>query len=215
MIQTLMKNWRLLALCGLLNATAAVIYFMMYDTGPDGPLSATGWKSMVALLSKLTIAAGVCTVLAGLWKSGSGKSWPLVVNGLALGAYGLLPLVWRGPLGFEVFALLIGVMSITFGIVTLAIARTVRRQAGDFWFLTSAGVSSVGFAVAFLALAGGWVELERRAFHPAIFLWLCLYFGFSAICVLGLSLRLRNLAPRQTPNSWDGSSPFRNPKHAH
>ncbi len=44
----------------------------------------------------------------------------------------------------------------------------------------------MGFAVAFLALVNRWIQLERRPFHPSVFLWLCLYFGFTAICMLGL-----------------------------
>jgi uncharacterized membrane protein HdeD (DUF308 family) len=37
LIQTLAKNWWLLALCGVLDAIISVIYLIMQDT--DGPLT--------------------------------------------------------------------------------------------------------------------------------------------------------------------------------
>jgi uncharacterized membrane protein HdeD (DUF308 family) len=177
-----MPNWWLLAVCGVLDAIISVLYLLMYDS--DGPLNFTP----VVLLSRLALAAGICTIAAGLWKSGKGKSWLIVLNGLALSAYGLIPLFYRGPLSFLLFARLLVVMAISIGIFELITARALWHQhrvaAGG--FLGLAGAASFGFAVAFLALVLGWIQLERRAFHPSGFLWLCLYFGFSAICTLGL-----------------------------
>ncbi len=83
MIQTLIKNWWLLALCGVLDAIISIIYLVMYDAGPDGPLTFHGWSGTVASLSTLALVAGACTIAAGIWRSASGKSWLLVMNGLA------------------------------------------------------------------------------------------------------------------------------------
>jgi hypothetical protein len=77
-----------------------------------------------------------------------------------------------------------------------------------------AGAASVGFALAFLALATGWVQLERRHFHPSFFLWLCLFFGFSAIGMLGMALRMRSLRPSESGRGVV-LSPLGNPGHAH
>ena len=209
MIQTLIKNWWLLALCGVLDAIISVIYFMVYDADEPVPLRT------IALLTRLVVASGVCTIAAGIWSSGKGKSWLLVLNGLVFTAYGLIPLIWKGPLSFLLFARLLVVMAISIGILELITARTLRRQrhVADGWFLTLAGAASFGFAAAFLALVFGWIQLERRAFHSAIFLWLAAYFGFSAICMLGLAL-LRRLAPPQS-RQWEPLPPLANPKHAH
>jgi hypothetical protein len=153
----------------------------------------------------VALAAGACTIAASIWRSAKGISWLLLANGLVLSAYGLMPLFWRGPLSFRFFALLVVVMAMTFGILALTIARTLRGRVADEWFFGLAGAASVGVALAFLALANDWIRLERRLYHPSLFLWLCFYFGFSAICisprdahgilVRGLSHFWRNLGP--------------------
>ena len=212
MIQTMIRDRWLLALCGVLDAIISVIYFIMYGAGPDGPLTFHGWNGAVVFLTSLALAAGVCTTVAGM--SAKDKSWLLVLNGLALSAYGLIPLFWRGPLSFDLFALLVVVMAMTVGILALVIARTLRRSVADEWFFGLAGAGSVGFALAFLALVSGWIQLERRPFHPSVFLWLGFYFGFSAICMLGLALRLHRLDPSRS-GRWVDLPALGNPKHAH
>ncbi len=214
MIQTLSKNWWLLVLCGVGDAIISVIYLILYDTGPDGPLTFHAWNGTVAFLAEVALAAGVCTVAAGIWRSTKGKCWLLVLNGLALGTYGSMPLFWRGPLSFDFFAILLMVMATTIGILALAIAQTLRRHVADEWFFGLAGAGSVGFALAFLALVTRWIQLESRPFHPSVFLWLCLDFGFSAICMLGMGLRLHRLGPSQS-GRWEALPPLGNPKLAH
>ena len=209
MIQTLTKNWWLLGFCGVLVAIMSVIYLIIYDTSPD----IHGGNGTVVFVNRLALAAGACTIAASIWRSAKGKSWLLALNGLALSAYGLMALLWSGPLSFGFFALLVVVMAMSFGILALAIARTLRDRVADEWFFGLAGAASVGFALAFLALANHWIHLERRFFHPSAFLWLCFYFGFSAICMLGLALRLRRLTPSQSA-TWETLSPLGNPKRA-
>lgn len=210
MIQTLSKNWWLLALCGVLDAIISVIYLVMYDSGPDGPLTLYSWNGTAVFLARLALAAGVCTIAAGIWRS---PNWLLVLYGLVFSAYGLIPLLWRGPVSFDFLALLLVVMAMALGILALAIARTVRRYSPDQWSFGLAGAGSIGFALAFLALVNRWIQLERRPFHPSAFLWLCLYFAFTAVCMLGLAWRLRSLGPSQ-PVQWE-TMPLGNPKHAH
>jgi hypothetical protein len=215
MIQTLTKNWWLLGLCGVLDAIISVIYLIMYDAGPDAtPFG--GWNSEVVLLCRLSVAAGVCSIGAGIWKSTKGMSWLMVLNGLALSAYGLIPLLLKGPHGFRPFGLLIVAMAMSFGLLALAVARSMRHQhhGTDKWLFGMAGAASVGFALAFLALVTGWVQLERRPFHPSFFLWLCLFFGFSAIGMLGMALRMRSLGPSES-GPGEELSPLGNPGHAH
>jgi hypothetical protein len=209
-MQTLTKNWWLLALTGVLEAIALVIYLIIYDTTPN----VYGGNGMEMLVNRLALAAGACAIAASIWRSAKGISWLLLANGLVLSAYGLMPLFWRGPLSFRFFALLVVVMATTFGILALTIARTLRGRVADEWFFGLAGAASVCFALAFLALVNHWIQLERRLYHPSIFLWLCFYFGFSAICMLGLALRLHKLGISQS-NLWNPSTPLVNPKHAH
>jgi uncharacterized membrane protein HdeD (DUF308 family) len=205
-MQTLTKNWWLLALTGVLDAVMSVTYLIIYETTPN--------VYRGVFVTRLAVAAGVCTIAASIWRSAKGIPWLLLASGLVLSVYGSMPLFWRGPLSFRLFAQLIVVMAITFGILALTIARTLRGRVADEWFFGLAGAASVGFAFAFLALAKDWIQLEHRLYHPSLFLWLCFYFGFSAICMLGSALRLHKLGTSQS-NQWNPSTPLVNPKHAH
>ena len=209
MVQTLNKNWYLLALCGFLNAISSAIYLVMYNAGPDS-IALPGWRAEVTLLSKLLVASGACAIAAAIWKPAKGTPWPLLLNGLALGAYGVLPFLAKA-ISFRPFALLVVVMSLSLAVLAATLAPT--RNAAGKWLFGLAVVASVGFALEFLALAKGWIQLERTPFHPALFLWFCAFFGFSAICTLGLALRLPN--PGASQSDPGQMLPLANPKHAH
>jgi len=215
MIQTLIKNWWLLALCGLLDAILAVMNVCMQD--PEGSLT---WRVYVPmstgmLMCRLALVAGACAIAAGIWRSRNGKSWLLVLNGLAFVAYGLIPLVFSDrPLSFRLFALLVVVMAMSMGVLELAIARSLRRHLADEWFLGLAGAASVGFALAFLALASGWIKLEPAPGSHSAFLWLASYFGCSAICMVGFALRLQSEGLSRY-RRWEASPPLGNPKYVH
>jgi hypothetical protein len=108
-----------------------------------------------------------------------------VLNGLALGALGTICYGFvRFSISFRTVALLIILMAITIGILEFITAGILRRQhhSADEWFLSLAGVTSVGFALAFFALGFGWIKIEPGS-HIEL-LWLGSYFGFSAICML-------------------------------
>jgi uncharacterized membrane protein HdeD (DUF308 family) len=210
LIQTITKNWSLLGLCGILFAMMSLNYLIIYETTPH----VFGGNGMEMFANRLALAAGACAIAASILRSASGKPWLLLLNGLVLIAYGATPLFWHGPLSFNLFALLLVVTAMTFGILALLIARTLRRRVADDWFFNFAGAASVCFALAFLALANHWIQLEHRLFHPAAFLWLCLYFGFNAICMLGLALRFYRLGPSQS-SQWNVPTPLVNSKPAH
>ena len=191
LIQTLIKNWWLLALCGVLDAIFSVVYLV--TQAPDGSLTVRKYAvhGTIVFLGKLALAAGACTIAAGLWRSTKGKSWLLVVNGLALSALGLIfNNLTHYRISFRTVALLLVVMAMSVGIFELVTARTLRRHVADEWFLGLAGAASVGFALAFLALGFRWIQLEQP---ESMFLWLSSYFGYSAICMLALALRLNSL----------------------
>ena len=193
LIQTLIKNWWLLALCGVLDAIYSVTNLLVQ--GPDGSLTLRQYAvpGTVVFLGKVALAAGACTIVAGTWRSAQGKSWILVLNGLALGALGAIFTFWTGPLAFRTVALLLVIVAMSNGIFEWVIARAFWRppHVADEWFLGLAGASSVGFAFVFFALAFHWIKLEPGSHED--FLWFGSYFGFSAICMLGLALRLHSL----------------------
>lgn len=185
MPQSLFKSWWLLALCGVLDAIIAAVYLVRQDA--DGPLTYHAWHRTMLALGWLTLAAGLCTLAAGLWNLRKGNSWLLVLNGIACSALGALFAFWTGPLAFRTVALLILAMALSIGAYEFAIAR-ISRRVSDEWLLGAAGVVSVGFAFAFLALAFGWIKLEPGAPTQSLH-WLGSYFAVSAICMLALILR--------------------------
>ncbi len=187
MIQTLIKTWWLLALCGVFDAAYSAMNFFMQR--PDGSLALrtfVQYRGTVVQMGMLALAAGVCTIVAGIWSSRRGKSWFLVLNGLACSTLGLIFTFWRGPLAFRTIALLIVVMALSIGIYELASPQT--------WLLAAAGVVSIGFALVFLAFVFRWIKLEPASPDQTLH-WLGSYFAFSAVCMLGLALRLHGLRP--------------------
>ncbi|HEY1494463.1 MAG TPA: hypothetical protein VGF49_07960 [Candidatus Solibacter sp.] len=134
------------------------ILFLLQDTGIPG---------------KLTLAAAACALAAGLWRTGTGKSWLLVMNGLTLGALGIIfNSLFRYRISFRTIALLLGVMALSSGLMALK------------WSLRWAGAASLGFAVALFALALRWIPLGSAG-RPDL-VWLGASFGLSALCMTAL-----------------------------
>ena len=213
MIQTLKKNWWLLAFGGIFDAMLSAMNFFVQR--PDGSLAlrtTVDVNGTLVLMGELALAAGVCTIAAGIWTSGKGRAWFLVLNGLACGALGAI-FTFRAtrPIAFRTIALLIVVMAISIGIYALATARTGRPVLGK-WLLGAAGAVAVGFALVFLAMAFRRLNVERRPLPD--FLWFGSYFGFSAICKLGQALRLHSQGLSQGGQREDLPA-LGNPKHAH
>lgn len=190
MVQTLIRNWWLLALCGVLDAIYAVMNLVGRDA--DGSLVVPGFaaQSTIVLMGRLALAAGVSTVAAGIWSSGKGRSWLLVVNGIALSVYGVVGIFPpKGRVSFLPIALLFVVMAVSIGVFAMATARTLRRHVSDRWVLGVAGAFSISFALGFLVFGLRWIRLEPLEY----LLWMSSYFGFSAISMLALGLRLNSV----------------------
>jgi uncharacterized membrane protein HdeD (DUF308 family) len=187
-MQSLIRNRWLLAWCGLLEAAISAVYLVLWDA--PSPLTFHAWKGTVALLGILALVAGASTVAAGVRKSTSDVSWPLVLNGLALAALGVLYYGFvRTPISFLTIALLIVLMALSAAILDFGTARALRRQSrrsGGPWFWVFAAVASIAFAGAFCALGFHWIAIEPGSRRDL--LWLGSYFAFSAISLLMLAL---------------------------
>jgi uncharacterized membrane protein HdeD (DUF308 family) len=189
-MQTPVKSSWLLALCGVLEALLALMTFFMMD---HGSLISRIYspKDLIMNMCMLAMAAGICAIAAGIWSTGKSRSWLLVLNGLALCAYGLIPALWRGPLMLRpFFILLLVAMAMSIGIFALTTVLSLRDHVPDKWFLGVAGAASVGFALAFFAYDFRWITLSQPV---ALFLLMGSYFAFSAICMWGLALRQNSL----------------------
>jgi hypothetical protein len=187
LIHTLGANRWLLAACGVLGAVLSVIYLLMQAT--NGPLTFHSWRRTIVVQGVLALAAGACAIAAGLLRSKNGRCWLMAMNGGALGALGVIQVGFtRVPISFLTIALLVIVMAVCLGVLELGIARGMRRQGrvADGWFFAFAGVVSIGFAAAFLALGLRWTGIEPGS--HADLLWLGAYFGFGAICMLAMAL---------------------------
>ena len=189
MTQSLIKSWWLLVLCGVFDALFAVLIVVMGS--PDGRRSLHTLihnSAAILQLGLLALAAGVCTIAASVWRSRKDNSWLLVVNGLACSSLGILiTLGLTRPITFRTIALVIVIMAMSIGLYELATARTLRGHHIDEWLLGVAGVVSVGFAVVFLGFALRWIKLDPSP-SAQTFNWLGSYFGFTAICMVGLAL---------------------------
>lgn len=184
MIQTLIRNWWLLALRGLLAAIFSVMSFLMLSSAESLTLREFALKGIIVFLGILALAAGVCTISAGIWNSSHGKWWLLALDGFALSAAGLI-LILSHAITFRMVLHLLVILAMAIGVVELATARMLRHHVPDEWFLGMAGAASVGFAMAFL-----WAKPEEAG---QALIWLGAYSAFTAICMLGLAWRLRNL----------------------
>lgn len=191
MIRTLARNWWLLAVCGLLDAAISVLHLLMQNPDGSATLRRFAITSTVVLLGRLSVAAGICTLATALWHSRKAQSWPLLVNGLAMTAFGLIAIfASRGRLHYLPVALLFVVMASSIGVLALAMARSLRGHLTDEWFLALAGVLSIAFALVFLFSGLGWLRFEQPT---AYWLFMSSWFGFCAVALLALGLRLHRL----------------------
>jgi hypothetical protein len=193
LIQTLIKNRWLLALCGVFYAAYSVMNLLYMEGRPGGFLTLRRFAGMDAVteMSVVAFAAGILAIAAGIRGSRKGKPWLLALNGLALSAFALIVVLWsRRPLSFRPISLLFVAMALSIGIPALTTALKLRRHVADEWLLGAAGVASVAFAVSFFAVGFHWIRLEPPHEY---FVWMSSYFGFTAICMLGLAVRLNGL----------------------
>jgi hypothetical protein len=209
MIRILSKNW-LLVLAGVLQATFAAVNLVLQN--PDGSvaLRKLAVESTILFQARFALAAGACTVAAGVWSALRGRkgdsrfleSGLLMLNGLALSAYALIPIFWTGPLHFRpFFALLLVAMAMSAGILALAGARRGPRHSAEGRLLRLGGAALVCFALAFLAMDFRWIKLEQPGSY---FVWMTCFFALSAVCMLGLASGLNG--PRSARHGLAGSA---------
>jgi uncharacterized membrane protein HdeD (DUF308 family) len=184
MIRTLINNWWLLALRGVLAALFSVIAFMVRSSAESFTLREFATKGIIVLLGILALAAGAATIATGVWRAHDRKSWLVLLDGLGIGAAGLV-FIFTDAIGFRLAMSLLALVAVAVGVVELATARRLRRHVSDEWFLGLSGLASLGCGLGFLMIGPN---------QPgSIFVWLGVYSGLSSLCILGLVLRLRGL----------------------
>jgi uncharacterized membrane protein HdeD (DUF308 family) len=184
MLQTLIKNWWLLALRGLFALLFSISVFLTRSSAETYTLRPFATKGVTVFLGILAVVAGACTVAAGIWRAATGKWWLLVADGALVIAAGLTLILVDG-VAFTTVTQAVVVLAVAIGFLELSVARSLRRHLPDEWILALAGIGSVGFALAFLLL-------KTEEIGP-MFIWLGAFSGFSAVCMLALAFRLRRL----------------------
>jgi hypothetical protein len=186
-VRSSIKGWWLLAVCAAFYAMFSATILSLRSL--DGFLRAwIGTRDTIVLLGALALAAGACTIAVGVSGLRKRSSWLLALNGLACGALGLMvTLGATRPVTFRSIAIVIVVMAVSIGLYELRSARAFRGRLAGEWLLGVAGAVSMGFAVAFLGFVLHWIKLDPSP-SGQTFYWLSSYFGFSAICMLGLAV---------------------------
>jgi uncharacterized membrane protein HdeD (DUF308 family) len=190
MTRELSKAWWLLALCGILDAMHAAMNLLMRNPDGSAILREFGASNAIWDMGILAVAAGACAIAVGIWNSGREASWLLSLHGLALGGFGLIavsPIV-RGPVSFRPVSVLFALMAASIGAFALTTARRLRPGGSTQWLLITAAAASMGFGFSFLAVG---FKLVRLGPPSAFFVWMSSYFGFCAIFMLWLALRVR------------------------
>jgi hypothetical protein len=147
----------------------------------------------------LALAAGICTIVAGLWSAGKDRSWLLSLHGLAMGAFGTVifsPLV-KGSLSFRPISVLFMVMAASLGAFALEAAKTQGRSSSRSkgWFPLTVGAASIGFAVSFIVVGGFLIRLEPP---QTFFIWMSSYLSLCAMFMVWLAFRVHSLGIRQS-----------------
>src|SRR5262249_8550290 len=102
-------------------------------------------------------------------------------------------------------------MAVSVGAFALGAARMARSGAPDRWFLRLSGAASLGFAFSFIAVGFGWVRLGPP---QSFWMWMISYFGFCAIFMLYLAVRVHGRGVSQS-GPRELLPPIRSPRHAH
>lgn len=213
MIRLLAKTWWLLALCAAFDALHAAINLLMSNWNGSLILRRFTAPDVVWAMGWLALAAGACAIAAGIWNSGRGFSWLLVLHGLPLAGFGLIavsPLV-RGPLSFRPVSLLFLLMALSIGIFALELALTPGSGARAGWFLNLIGAVFLAFGISFVAVGAGWIVLRPP---QAYWIWMGSYLGLCAIFMLWLALRVHGYGLRQSGRRED-LPPLHSPRLAH
>lgn len=184
MLRVLINNWWLLALRGVFAILFAGMAFSSHSATGTWLLSAIAHAGVVVAFGLLAIAAGVCTIVAGVRGASAEKWWLLLWDGVAVCAFGAVVLL-APELDLTWLARLLAGCAAVIGTVELVLARTLRRHIPDEWFLAVSGAASLCF--------GLYLFLFETQEANTILRWLAAYTAFSGLAILALAFRLRGL----------------------
>jgi len=186
-IDTLSRNWWLIALRGLAGILFGIITFV----APGITLAV-----LVILFGAYAFADGVLAIVSAVRRRGTTDRWGmLLLEGLVGVAAGLVTLFWPGITALTLLYL-IAFWALLTGVLEIGAALLLRKVIAGEWLLALGGVASIIFGVA--------IALFPAVGALALVLWIGAYmFVFGALLV-GLGFRLRARGRHHPPHAAHG-----------
>jgi uncharacterized membrane protein HdeD (DUF308 family) len=144
MVIELARNWWALALRGL----AAIIFGIVAWIWPDLTVTA-----LVILFGAFVLVEGAFDVATALTTRNRDDRWPLLLQGIAGIAIGVVTLVWPDITALTLMYL-IAAWAILTGIFEVIVAIRLRREISGEFLLGLAGVASILFGIAIAIFPG-------------------------------------------------------------
>jgi len=179
LIEAASRNWWLIALRGVI----AVLFGVLAWIWPGITLLA-----LVVLWGVYSFADGVLSLVTAFrWRDSGKPLWALIVVGLAGIAAGVIAFLWP-QITALVLLMFIAAWAIVIGIFQIVTAIRIRKEIDNEWLLGLSGAISLIFGILMVASPGA---------GAIAVVWLIgVYAVFFGVLLIGLSLRLKNLAPR-------------------
>jgi uncharacterized membrane protein HdeD (DUF308 family) len=186
-IDTLSRNWWLVALRGLAGILFGVITFV----APSITLAV-----LVILFGVYAFADGVLAIVSAVRRRGATDRWAmLLLEGVVGLAAGVVTLFWPGITALTLLYV-IAFWALLTGVLELAAAIRLRKVITGEWLLALGGVASIVFGVV--------VALFPAAGALALVLWIGAYALIFGVLLLALGFRLRSHGRHHTPHAAHG-----------
>ena len=186
-IDTLSRNWWLIALRGLAGILFGIITFM----APGVTLAV-----LVILFGAYAFADGVLTIVSAVRRRGATDRWGmLLVEGVVGVAAGLVTLFWPGITALTLLYV-VAFWALLTGVLEIAAAVRLRKVITGEWLLALGGIASIVFGVA--------IALFPAAGALAVVLWIGAYALIFGALLLALGFRLRSYGRHHTPHAAHG-----------
>jgi uncharacterized membrane protein HdeD (DUF308 family) len=186
-IDTLSRNWWLVALRGLAGILFGIITFM----APGITLAV-----LVILFGAYAFADGVLAIVSAVRRRGATDRWGnLLLEGVIGVAAGLVTLFWPGITALTLLYV-IAFWALLTGVLEIAAALRLRKVITGEWLLALGGIASIVFGVA--------IALFPAAGALALVLWIGAYALIFGALLLALSFRLRAHGRHHTPHAAHG-----------
>jgi uncharacterized membrane protein HdeD (DUF308 family) len=185
-IDTLSRNWWLIALRGL----AGILFGIITFAAPGITLAV-----LVLLFGAYAFADGVLAIVSAVRRRGTDRWGMLLLEGVVGVAAGLVTLFWPGITALTLLYV-ISFWALLTGVLEIAAAIRLRKLITGEWLLALSGVASIVFGVV--------IALFPAAGALALVIWIGAYMLVFGALLVALGFRLRARARSHTPHAAHG-----------